>query len=240
MAGIVHAVTLLLIMLLFGKYAEMIPMAALAVILSRSPHNVRLPDVHTDIPGAESDVTVLPRHILPHRSHRPHRGDRSRRVLASVLFIRRMAEVAEVGSVTEEPAGDDEEIADPHNPRRAPGAERRRRHEIAGSLFFGAVDKFKATLEQVSGHPKVLILRMRMIHSIDAAGIKMIRDLLARCRKQKTQLILSWRARAAVVALTRAGLIKELGEENALGNIDAALNRAREILGLPPRGEHRK
>ncbi len=74
---------------------------------------------------------------------------------------------------------------------------------------------------------------MRMIHSIDAAGIKMIRELNARCRKQKTQLILSGVHAQPVAALTKAGIVSEIGAENVLGNIDAALNRARELLGLP-------
>lgn len=233
-AGIVHAVTLLLIMLLFGKYAEMIPMAALAAILFQVAYNMSGYRMFIRLFRApKSDVTVLLvtffLTVLIDLTAAIEVGV----LLASVLFIRRMAEVAEVGSVTEELRGDDEEIADPHNLAARQVPKGVVVYEIAGSLFFGAVDKFKATLEQVSGHPKVLILRMRMIHSIDAAGIKMIRDLLARCRKQKTQLILSGVHAQPVVALTRAGLIKELGEENALGNIDAALNRAREILGLP-------
>ena len=233
-AGIVHAVTLLLIMLLFGKYAEMIPMAALAAILFQVAYNMSGYRMFIKLFRApKSDVTVLLvtffLTVLIDLTAAIEVGV----LLASVLFIRRMAEVAEVGSVTKELREDDEEIADPHNLAARQVPKGVVVYEIAGSLFFGAVDKFKATLEQVSGRPKVLILRMRMIHSIDAAGIKMIRDLLARCRKQKTQLILSGVHAQPVVALTRAGLIKELGEDNALGNIDAALNRAREILGLP-------
>jgi SulP family sulfate permease len=74
---------------------------------------------------------------------------------------------------------------------------------------------------------------MRSVSSIDAAGIQMIEDLLNRCNSEGTQLLLSGVHAQPVVALTRAGVLKQLGEENALGNIDAALNRAREILGLP-------
>ena len=233
-AGIVHAVTLLLIMLIFGKYAEMIPMAALAAILFQVAYNMSGYRMFIKLFKApKSDVTVLLvtffLTVLIDLTAAIEVGV----LLAAVLFIRRMAEVSEVDTVTEELREDDEEIADPHNLAARQVPKGVVVYEIAGSLFFGAVDKFKATLEQVSGHPRVLILRMRMIHSIDAAGIKMIRDLLARCNKQKTQLILSGVHAQPVVALTRAGLIKELGEENALGNIDAALNRAREILGLP-------
>jgi SulP family sulfate permease len=106
-------------------------------------------------------------------------------------------------------------------------------YELAGSLFFGAVDKFKDTMARISDKPKILILRMRSVSSIDAAGIQMIEDLLSRCKREGTQLLLSGVHAQPVVALTRAGVLKQLGEENALGNIDAALNRARELLGLP-------
>ena len=88
-------------------------------------------------------------------------------------------------------------------------------------------------MNRISETPKILILRMRSVSSIDAAGINMIEDLMNRCKREGTQLLLSGVHAQPVVALTRAGVLKQLGEENALGNIDAALNRAREILGLP-------
>ncbi|MFA6342961.1 MAG: sodium-independent anion transporter, partial [Fibrobacteraceae bacterium] len=153
--------------------------------------------------------------------------------LAAVLFIRRMAEVAEVGTVTSELREDDEEVADPNNfaARQVPKGVIV--YEIAGSLFFGAIDKFKAVLEEVSGNPKVLILQMRQVPSIDAAGIEMIEALLIRSKKDGTTLLLSGVHAQPILALTRAGVMTELGEENVLGNINAALNRSREILGLP-------
>jgi len=73
---------------------------------------------------------------------------------------------------------------------------------------------------------------MRQVHSIDASGIQMIEDLISRCKKDNMQLLLSGVHTQPVVALTRAGMMAKIGEKNMLANIDAALNRAREILGI--------
>ncbi|HQB65756.1 MAG TPA: sodium-independent anion transporter, partial [Fibrobacteraceae bacterium] len=144
----------------------------------------------------------------------------------------RMSEVAQVDFVTQALKEDDEEISDSYNlgSRQVPKGVVV--YEIAGSIFFGVVDKFKETLEQVADNPKILILRMREVHSIDATGIQMIEELLIRSKKQNTQLLLSGVHTQPVVALTRAGVMSMIGEENVLANIDAALNRAREILGI--------
>lgn len=232
-SGIVHAVILLLIMLIFGKYAEMIPMAALAAILFQVSFNMSGYRSFIKLFKApKSDVTVLlltfALTVLFDLTVAIEVGV----LMAAILFIRRMSEVAEVDFVTEALKEDDEEYTDFYNlgSRQVPKGVVV--YEIAGSLFFGAVDKFKATLEQISGHPKILILRMRQVHSIDATGIQMIEELLARCKKDNTQLLLSGVHTQPVVALTRAGMMGLIGEENVLANIDAALNRAREILGI--------
>jgi SulP family sulfate permease len=152
-------------------------------------------------------------------------------LLAAVLFIKRMSDVAEVEAVSSALKDDDDEAARNTLGRQVPKGVLV--YELAGSLFFGAVDKFKETMNRISEKPKILILRMRSVSSIDAAGINMIEDLLKRCKSEGTQLLLSGVHAQPVVALTRAGVLAQLGEENALGNIDAALNRARELLGLP-------
>jgi SulP family sulfate permease len=233
-SGMVHAVVLLLIMLVFGKYAEMIPMAALAAILFQVAYNMSGYRTFFKLfKSPKSDISVLLitffLTVLIDLTVAIEVGV----LLAAVLFIRRMAEVAEVGTVTSALCDDDEEVADPNNlaARQVPRGVVV--YEIAGCLFFGAIDKFKSTLEEVSGNPKVLILRMRQVPSIDAAGIQMIEQLLQRCRKEGTILLLSGVHAQPILALTRAEVMKDLGEENVLGNIDAALNRARELLGLP-------
>ncbi|PWJ68198.1 MULTISPECIES: SulP family inorganic anion transporter [unclassified Fibrobacter] len=231
-SGLVHAVVLLLIMLVLGKYAEMIPMAALAAVLFQVAFNMcgyRAVIKMFKLP--KSDVTVMLvaffLTVIIDLTVAIEVGV----LLAAILFIKRMSEVAEVDAVTDAIRADDEEVTHTEFARQVPNGVVV--YELAGSLFFGAVDKFKETLNRIAVKPKILILRMRSVSSIDAAGINMIEDLLNRCKADGTQLLLSGVHAQPVVALTRAGVLKQLGEENALGNIDAALNRAREILGLP-------
>ncbi len=233
-SGIVHAIILLLIMLLFGKYAEMIPMAALAAVLFQVAFNMcGYRNFIKLFKSPKSDVAVLLATFILTVVIDLTVAIEVGVLLAAILFIRRMADVAEVESVSAELREDDEEVADPNNigARKVPAGVIV--YEIVGSMFFGAVEKFKTALDMTNSRPKILILRMRQVPSIDAAGIQMIENLMIRCRAQNTQLLLSGVHAQPVVALTRAGVLKELGEQNALANIDAALNRAREILGLP-------
>ncbi|WP_294983633.1 SulP family inorganic anion transporter [uncultured Fibrobacter sp.] len=231
-SGLVHAVVLLLIMLVLGKYAEMIPMAALAAVLFQVAFNMcGYRSFIKMFKAPKSDVAVMLvaffLTVIIDLTVAIEVGV----LLAAVLFIKRMSDVAEVETVTEALKEDDEEAAHNDLSRQVPKGVAV--YELAGSLFFGAVDKFKDTMARISDKPKILILRMRSVSSIDAAGIQMIEDLLNRCNREGTQLLLSGVHAQPVVALTRAGVLKQLGEENALGNIDAALNRARELLGLP-------
>ena len=231
-SGLVHAVVLLLIMLVLGKYAEMIPMAALAAALFQVAFNMcGYRSVIKMFKAPKSDVTVMLvaffLTVIIDLTVAIEVGV----LLAAVLFIKRMSDVAEVEAVSSALKDDDDEAARNTLGRQVPKGVLV--YELAGSLFFGAVDKFKETMNRISEKPKILILRMRSVSSIDAAGINMIEDLLKRCKSEGTQLLLSGVHAQPVVALTRAGVLAQLGEENALGNIDAALNRARELLGLP-------
>lgn len=231
-SGLIHAVVLLLIMLVLGKYAEMIPMAALAAVLFQVSFNMcgyravikmfKLPKSDVMVMLVAFFLTVIIDLTV---------AIEVGVLLAAILFIKRMSEVAEVDAVTDAIRADDEEVTHTEFARQVPKGVVV--YELAGSLFFGAVDKFKETLNRIAVKPKILILRMRSVSSIDAAGINMIEDLLNHCKADGTQLLLSGVHAQPVVALTRAGVMAQLGEENALGNIDAALNRARELLGLP-------
>lgn len=222
-------------MLIFGKYAEMIPMAALAAVLFQVAFNMcGYKNFIKLVKGApKSDVTVLLVTFVLTVVMDLTIAIEVGVLLAAILFIRRMSDVAEVECVTQQLQETDEELADPNNIASRQVPQGVAVFEIMGSLFFGAVEKFKTALDMTSSHPKILILRMRQVPSIDAAGIQMIEGLLTKCRTQGTQLLLSGVHSQPIVALSKSGLLKDIGEQNVLANIDAALNRAREILGLP-------
>ena len=234
-AGIVHAVTLLLIALFFGRWVGLIPMAALAAILvivaySMSEWRTFLAEFR----APKSDVAVLLTTFLLTVLWDLTVAIEVGMVLAAFLFMRRMAEVTNISVLTHEfhdPVDDFER--DPNAVRRRvvpPGVEV---YEITGPFFFGAAETFKERLGRIAVRPKVLILRMRHVPAIDSTGLHALRDLVTRSRRDGSLVILSDVHAQPVVALERSGLYDELGEENIQGNIDDALNRAREHLELP-------
>lgn len=230
-SGIVHAIVLLSIMLALGKYAEMIPMAALAAVLFQVAFNMcGYRSFIKMFKAPKSDIAVMLVAFLLTVLIDLTVAIEVGMLLAAVLFIKRMSDVSEMQAVSVALQKDDEELFHGTLSNVPKGV---LVYELAGSLFFGAVDKFKDTMARISDRPKILILRMRNVSSIDAAGIQMIEGLLDRCSSEGTTLLLSGVHAQPVVALTRAGVLARLGEENALGNIDAALNRARELLGEP-------
>jgi len=155
-------------------------------------------------------------------------------VLAAFLFMRRMAEVTNISIVTRELAdsdGDDESDPNAVRDRTVPnGVEV---FEINGPFFFGAAEQFKDTLNQVAKKPRVLIIRMRDVPAIDATGLHALRELARRYRGEGTLLLLSDVHAQPMFALVRSDILPEIGEDNLFGNIDDALNRARDHLGLP-------
>jgi sulfate permease, SulP family len=234
-AGLVHAVTLLLIALFFGRWAAFIPMATLAAILVVVAY--RMSEWRTfksEFRAPKSDIAVLLTTFLLTVLVDLTVAIEVGMVLAAFLFMRRMAEVTNISVLTHEfrdPVDDFE--SDPNAVRRRVVPAGVEVYEITGPFFFGAAEMFKDRLGRIAGKPKVLILRMRHVPAIDSTGLYALRQLVERCRRDGTLVILSDVHAQPVVAIERSGLYDELGEENIHGNIDDALNRAREHLGVP-------
>jgi len=234
-AGLMHAVTLLLITLFFGKWAGLIPMAALAAILVVVSYNMsEWRTFRSELRAPKSDVAVLlvtfALTVLVDLTVAVEVG----MVLAAFLFMKRMAEVTNVSVVSREFAElMDEEGDDPNAiaSRTVPtGVEV---YEIDGPFFFGAAESFKQAVNAVATRPKVLIIRMRRVPVIDSTGINTLLDLARRSHQEGTLMILSGVHSQPVIAITNSALFDVLGEANICGNIDDALNRARTYLGLP-------
>jgi sulfate permease, SulP family len=141
------------------------------------------------------------------------------------LFAKRMAEVANVTVVTREFAeptsGGTSDAGAIYRRSIPPGVEV---YEINGPFFFGAAEKFKQTLGDVSRRPKVLIIRMRNVPAIDSTAMHALRELVKRTRREGTTIMFSDVHSQPLVALERAGLLDEVGEGYVFGDIDAALN----------------
>lgn len=232
-AGIVHAIVLLLIMLFFGQWATLIPLSTLAAILTVVAYNMsEWRSFKALLRSPRSDVIVLLTTFLLTVIFDLTIAIEVGVVLAVFLFMHRMATVTNVGVVTRE-MGDVEEGDDPNaiDKRSVPdGAEV---YEIHGPFFFGAAYKFEEAMGIVERPARVRIIRMRDVPAIDSTGLHVLEQVHRNCRKGNITLIISEIHAQPLIALDHSGLMKEIGEENILGNIDAALNRARRVLGLP-------
>ncbi len=240
MAGIIHALTLLLITLFFGRWAALIPMATLAAILVVvSYHMSEWRTFRAELHSPRSDVIVLLATfgltVFVDLTVAISVG----MVLAAFLFMHNMALVTEVSLLDREPDeadildGADVYARDPEGLRRwdiPPGVEV---YEINGPFFFGAAETFKDTLARVAGKPKVLIIRMRDVLSLDSTAMNALKDVVHRSRKDGTTVLLSDVHMQPLVALTGSPILEEIGKENLFGNLFDALNRARSLLGLP-------
>jgi len=235
-AGMTHALTLLLITLFFGRWAALIPLATLAAILVVVAfHMSEWRTFASEFRAPKSDVAVLLTTFLLTVLVDLTVAIEVGMVLAAFLFMRRMAEVTNISVLTHEftdPIDDFEH--DPNAVRRRAIPEGVQVYEITGTFFFGAAETFKDRVSRIAGQPKVLILRMRHVLAIDSTGLHALRELVQRSRREGILVVLSDVHAQPVVALERSGLYDDITEENVHGNIDDALNRARQHLGLPP------
>jgi sulfate permease, SulP family len=226
-AGIVHALTLLVIFLFFGRMAALIPLATLAAIVLWVAYRMAEWRVFkSELSAPKSDAIVMLATFLLTVLVDLTTGIAVGMVLAAFLFMKRMAEVTNVTLVSQE-------LQDPRPSSDHTGAIYRRKvppgvevYEINGPFFFGAAEKFKDTLSEVSKKPKVLVIRMRHVPAIDSTAMHALRDLVRRTRREGTQVLFSDVQSQPLIALERSDLLEEIGKENLFGNIDEALAAA--------------
>ncbi len=228
-AGIIHAITLLLIMLFFGKWAALIPMATLAGILLVVAYNMSEWHLFVKLfKSPKSDITVLVTTFLLTVLVDLTVAIQAGVVLAAILFMRRMAEDTRVGYVT--PMLEEEEEETGGNGKRVipAGVEV---FEVGGPFFFGAADKFKHTLQLIQRKPKVLILRMDAVLSLDATGLKALEDVYEQTvRREGAQLVLVGIHAQPEKVMARSGFLDQIGLDNTADTIDEAIERAKFLM----------
>jgi SulP family sulfate permease len=233
-AGIVHAVVLALLLLLFAPLAKLIPLAALAGILVVVSYNMSERRHFASIlRGPKSDAFVLVLTFLLTVLVDLTLAVQVGVVLAALLFIRRMAEIANVGMITDAVRGDEEVREDPSSFRLRDVPAGVEVFEVTGPFFFGMVDTFKNAMRSIERPPRVLVLRIRSVLAVDATAIHVLRELHAQCRRDHTLLVFSGVHAQPHLAFERSGFLAEIGGNNFLPTIDEALDRAREHLDRP-------
>lgn len=231
-AGIVHAATLLLILLLGGSCAAFIPMATLAGILLVVAYNMSEWHVFLRLlKGPRSDVLVLLTTFALTVAVDLTVAIQAGVVLAALLFMRRMAEVTQVKAVRE--ALDYEEVEAAGNGSLDLPSDIEV-FEINGSFCFGAARKFTETLLASRSRPRVVILRMRHVLAMDATGLHALEDVASRLQRQGATLLLSGVHAQPLVAMERSGSLARIGEQNVLSSFAEATARARLLVEPPP------
>lgn len=221
-AGMVHAVVVLLILVLLMPYAALIPMPTIAAILFVVAYNMSgwRGIWHTIKTAPKSDVLVLLLTLVLTVVFDLVVAIAVGMVLAAILFMKRMADVTESREwqlVTDE-------SNDPQSLRLRKVPEGTEVFEINGPMFFAAANKYTYSLRK--SDVKVLIVRMRNVPAIDATGMETLEELIASCKKRKIAVVFSHLNEQPQKAMEKAGLIKAVGAANICTDIDAALQRA--------------
>ncbi len=232
-AGMVHSLTLLAILYFLGDLAGMIPLAALGGILLVVAWNMsELHVIRSLLKAPRSDVVVMVATFGLTVAIDLTVAIQVGMVLAAFLFMRRMAEISEAQYVTRM-AGEEERTNDPDVAALRELPAEVEVFELYGTLFFGAVAKFKDAVRQMERAPRVMILRMRDVLVIDASGLRALEDLLQQTRRDGTVLLISGVHAQPLIALERSGVLDQIGEDNALPDVPSAVARARELLAAP-------
>ncbi len=238
LAGMLHAVVLLLCMFFLAPLARAIPLASLAAILVIVAWNIsEIDHFRTLLRAPRADVIVLLTTfgltVFTDLTIAVGVG----MVLASMLFMNRMAEVTSIGRLDAGDESEGNELAD----QKDPGAAGTRTvpagveiYEINGPFFFGIADRLKDTLMQFERPPKVFILRLRRVPHIDATGLHALDEFRIKCKRQGIALLLGGVHAQPMFEFVQVGFDQKIGLENIFENLDDALARAREILSTPP------
>ena len=231
-AGMVHSLTLLLIVLFFSAYARYVPMGAIAAVLVIVAF--RMGEWHELtrlrlMPRSDALVllTTFGLTVVFDLVIAVEVG----MVLAAVLFIKRMADTTEIAEVT---ARDEletpEQIA--HGKDIPEGVVVFR---IFGPFFFGAAEKMEDALQRVGTLPRVLILRMQLVPAMDATALNALESIVERMQAAGGTVVLSGPHRQPLEMMQKAGFIGVIGRQNIRAHFDDALARARELLrDVPP------
>ncbi|MBQ8874877.1 MAG: STAS domain-containing protein [Bacteroides sp.] len=232
-AGIIHAVVLLLILLLLMPLAQYIPMACLAGVLVIVSYNMSGWRTFKGLlKNPKSDVTVLLITFFLTVIFDLTVAIEWGLVIACVLFMRRVMETTEISVIKDEIDPNKESDLEVHEEHLIV-PERVEVYEINGPYFFGIATKFEEMMAQMvdRDRPKVRIVRMRKVPFIDSTGVHNLTTLCEMSQKDNIQIVLSGVNEKVHKVLEKSGFYALLGEENICPNINVALERAKEIVG---------
>ena len=230
-AGIVHAVVLLLIFLFLMPLAQYIPMACLAgvlVVVSYGMSGWR--SFRALLRNPKSDVTVLVLTFLLTIIFDLTVAIEVGLLCACLLFMRRMSETTDVQAIYNEIDLNEDADMQAGNLEHLTIPEGVEVYEINGPYFFGAGNRFEDLMARYGGRPKVRIIRMRKVPFIDSTGLHNLENMCRMSQKEGITVVLSGVVPKVEAVLKRNGFTQLLGEENICNHIDLALARASQLV----------
>ena len=224
-AGMVHSVVVLIILLVLMPYASLIPMPTIAAILFIVAYNMcGWRNIRNTIKTApKSDIMVLFVTLIFTVVFDLVVAIGVGIVLAALLFMKRMADVTEAHAWVDI----DDEDTDPDNILLKKIPQNTRVFEINGPMFFAASDKFKSMLDDKN--IDVLVIRMRNVPAVDATGVESLTRIVKRCERHNVKVVFSHVNEQPMHATEKAGLVERVGKNNFCSHIDTALVRADEL-----------
>lgn len=221
-AGIIHAITLLLIMLFFGSWAKLIPMSCLAGILIVVSYNMsEWRSFRSILRGSKYDIAVLLTTffltVLVDLTIAIEVGI----VLASLLFMQRMSKTGHVYS-----AKKDTDMLEDYS-ILPDGVDV---FEISGPFFFAAAKQYNEVLKDIHASSQGIIIRMRHVPFIDATGLRNFNELISQMKSRGVNIILSGVRDEVSEDLRKAGLIDIIGKENIFSNFEDAVKAVRKAV----------
>ncbi len=232
-AGIVHAVVLLVIFLVLMPLAAYIPMSCLAGVLVIVSYNMSGWRTFLQLmKNPKSDIAVLFITFLLTVIFDLTIAIEVGLLIACLLFMRRMAETTQIKVIADEINPNEETDAVVHEEHLVipEGVEV---YEINGPYFFGIANKFEELMAAMNDHPKVRIIRMRRVPFIDSTGIHNLQNLCEISHREGTHIVLSGVTPNVYAVLEHNGFCRLLGKDHICPNINVALERAAAILKRP-------
>jgi SulP family sulfate permease len=232
-SGMIHAISLLFIMLTLAPIVSQIPMAALSAVLMMVAWNMSEAERFRHLFKAPlGDIALLltafALTVLVDLTVALEVG----MILAAFLFMKRTSDLTAVvkwNKIIEQELDSEEQEPDLLRKKIPPGVEI---YEINGPFFFGVAESLKTILPNLETPPKVFILRMRKVPAIDATGLHALDEFFHSCKRTDTILLLSGVKNKLAESFKQYGIEKKIGKQNIFPHIDAALQRANELYSF--------
>ena len=228
-SGMVHSITLLLIMLVFMPLAKFIPLTTLSAILIIVSYNMsEWRTFKAILKAPKSDIAILLITFFLTVLFDLVIAIGIGMIVSMCLFIRRVATSIEVNELNESECSYKSNIdTDMENLKVG---ENVLVYDIRGHLFFGAVDTFMNTMKEINDDAKVLVLRMRHTKTLDVTGYKQIKNIALSCKSRNMTLIISELQEQPKKVMRLMGFIDTLGEDHFATNFDEALEKANSLI----------